>query len=430
MVKPRDRKLTLPSFVPTFLVLAVLIMMNLLSLVGCSNGVTTQNTTTTLQTTPQPPNPNHLQSGYSAPNWWKPCIPSKVISVFIDGANRQVCTAWDQSQPAAQCDSMNYQTFTGTAAKPLLSWRGFDVCGPRPDWTPRTPDHYTEFSSGGSVEQEFECTELVKRYLLLAFGLPSLGGTNGDQIVDNYTNTTKVPGTPFHKVINDAANNGKIHMFPVEGDVLSYSTVHTSIVKSVTDMNSRGEGSATIHVIEQNRSSEGEEKLTMTNWIIDNSVSSWMTTRPISSQLPTSIPTLTPTQTLPSRFSGTLDENQNATTYQVALERTQTHTDGSFDGKWYATINGSDEDVIVNGVIVSFNESNRFSQISQDKIQQLQQQFGSNGTLLWFTSTSYDVGQDIWLGCEYYGLLQPNGSVQGVWYPPGSNAEGGTFQLA
>jgi pimeloyl-ACP methyl ester carboxylesterase len=155
-----------------------------------------------------------------------------------------------------------------------------------------------------------------------------------------------------------------------------------------------------------------------------------VTSNSIPAGLPTATPTTTPTQIVPSRFSGTLDEYQNATTYQVALERTQTHTDGSFDGKWYATINGSNEDVIVNGVLVPFNESDRFSQISQDKVQQLQQQFGSNGTLLWFTSTSYDVGQDIWLGCEYYGLLQPDGSVRGVWYPPGSNAEGGTFQLA
>lgn len=146
------------------------------------------------------------------------------------------------------------------------------------------------------------------------------------------------------------------------------------------------------------------------------------------SQMP--IPTPTPTQTLPSRFYGTLDEYQNSTTYQVSLERTKTYADGSFDGKWYATINGSEEDVIVKGVIVPLNESNRFSQISQDKVQQLQQQFGSGGTLLWFTSTSYDVGQDIWLGSEYYGSLQTNGSVQGIWYPPGSSTEGGTFQLS
>src|SRR5437016_4660639 len=101
MVKQRDQKLTLASFVSTFLVLAVLVM-NLLSVVACSNGSTTQKTTTTPQTTPHPPNPNHLQSSYLAPDWWKPCIPSKVVAMVINKAFRQVCTAWNQSQPAAQ----------------------------------------------------------------------------------------------------------------------------------------------------------------------------------------------------------------------------------------------------------------------------------------------------------------------------------------
>jgi len=147
---------------------------------------------------------------------------------------------------------------------------------------------------------------------------------------------------------------------------------------------------------------------------------------PILVPTPTQPPT--PTPTAPSRLQGTLF--QAPTTFQVALDITQMHADRSFDGKWFATINGSEEDVIVNGVIVPFNESNRFSQISQDKVRQLQQQFGSDGTLLWFTSTSYDVGQDIWLGSEYYGLLHTNGTVQGLWYPPSSSTEGGTFQLA
>lgn len=161
-----------------------------------------------------------------------------------------------------------------------------------------------------------------------------------------------------------------------------------------------------------------------------------VTSSTIPAGLPTPTPVLVPTPTQPptptpialSRLQGTLV--QAPTTFQVALDITQTRADGSFDGKWYATVNGSVEDVIVNGVLVPFNESNRFSQVSQDKVKQLQQQYPGNGTLLWFTSTSYDVGQDIWLGSEYYGLLHTDGTVQGLWYPPDSNAEGGTFQLA
>ncbi len=137
---------------------------------------------------------------------------------------------------------------------------------------------------------------------------------------------------------------------------------------------------------------------------------------------------ITPKQTAPTRLQGTLV--QAPTTFQVALQITQIHADGSFDGKWYSTVNGSIEDVIVTGAIVPFNESNRFSQISQYNVQQMQQHYGSDGTLLWFSSTNYDVGQDIWLGCSYYGLLHTNNTVQGLWYPPDSNGEGGTFQLA
>ena len=115
--------------------------------------------------------------------------------------------------------------------------------------------------------------------------------------------------------------------------------------------------------------------------------------------------------------------------FDAVLVPTRSGGDVPVDGKWYSTINGSEEDVIVKGVIVPFNETNGFSQISQEKVKQMQQQFGSGGTLLWFTSTSYDVGQDIWLRSEYYGLLHTNGTVQGLWYPPDSNTEGGTYQL-
>jgi hypothetical protein len=276
MVKQTDGKITPVS---RFLVVIVLVM-SLLSVIACSNGPTTQNPTPTPQTTPQPPNSNHLQNSYAAPNWWKPCILSKVIAVSINGVNRQVCTAWDQSQPAAQCDSINYQKFTGTAAIPLTSWRGIDVCGPRPEDSTSTPDHYTEFSSGGSVEQEFECTELVKRYLYLAYGLPSLGGTDGSQVVDNYT----AAYSSLHKV----DNHGTVQMFPTEGDILSFSgsnITHTAIVTGLTDVNNNGIGSATIHIIEQNwADTSGTRTLSMNKWTIGGSVISWMTKRPISSQ--------------------------------------------------------------------------------------------------------------------------------------------------
>lgn len=311
MVKQTDGKLTPMSIFPIVIVL----VMNLLSVVACSNGSPTQNPTTS----PQPPNPNHLQNSYPAPNWWKPCISSNVITVSINGVNRPVCTAWDQSQSATQCDSINYQMFTGTAAIPLTSWRGIDVCGPRPNDTPNYPDHYTEFSTGGSVEQEFECTELVKRYLYLAYGLPSLGGTDGAQVVDNYT----AKYSSLHKVVND----GTVQMFPTEGDVLSFSgqnITHTGIVTGLTDVNNNGMGSATIHIIEQNwTDTSGARTLSMNNWMIGGSVISWMTTRPVSAQ---SSPTNTPT---PTQRTLTSQQTQSKTVNATGQRTTPgTHATG------------------------------------------------------------------------------------------------------
>ena len=87
------------------------------------------------------------------------------------------------------------------------------------------------FFPGWSQENEFQCTELVKRYLYLVYGLQSMGGTNGNQVVDNYT--AKYPNI-FHKVVNDAnssnLSNGRLHMTPAEGDVLHVT--HLCILQS------------------------------------------------------------------------------------------------------------------------------------------------------------------------------------------------------
>jgi hypothetical protein len=143
---------------------------------------------------------------------------------------------------------------------------------------------------------------------------------------------------------------------------------------------------------------------------------------------PTAIPTATPSptpipaSTVPSLFAGTLQ--QEGTLYQVRLEITNKQADGSFQGKWFAVINGTEEDVFVHGVIIPFTESSRYGQLDQQKVQRAEQGAESSSKLLWFTSTSYDVGQDIWLGCTYYNALQPDGYVQGTWYAPDDSEEG------
>jgi len=147
---------------------------------------------------------------------------------------------------------------------------------------------------------------------------------------------------------------------------------------------------------------------------------------PVPTQPPT--PTPIPILTTPSHYAGTLTQNSQNTTYQVSLDITSKNPDGDFQGKWYALINGSNEDVFVDGVITPFKESGNFNQIDQQRVQQIEQNYGNNGLLLWFTSTSYDAGSDIWLHCTYYSIVRPDGSVQGTWYAP-DNSEQGPLQL-
>jgi hypothetical protein len=192
------------------------------------------------QTTYAAPTITHLQSSYSLPSWW----------------NKQ------------DCDKGHF----GNTAYVMKTWRGIEVCGPV------NTSVSVSFFPGWSSENEFQCTELVKRYLYLAYGLKSLGDTNGYQVVDHYTGAYSI----FHKVVN----NGAVHMAPVEGDVLSYAPNHTAIV---TTSNVNASGNGTITVFQQNISWKGHavpsDTLTVSNWVIQSStqgagsVISWMTTR-------------------------------------------------------------------------------------------------------------------------------------------------------
>src|SRR5260221_2058930 len=270
----QKRKLKLMSIVLAFVVLAVLVV-TLLPLVVFATRTSKPAIHNAASTT-------QLQSSYSEPGWWRPCTHT----YLNQATNHQVCDAWNQSWDLTKnplpCDTTNYKDQTGVASTSLTNWRGIDVCGPRPNSSSAKDDNYVQFSKpdgsankDSSVEQEFECTELVKRYLRLAYGLDAISA-NGGQLVGAYT--AKHPDF-FHSVNND--ENVKIQMFPAEGDVLSFSYNHTAIVKSVSITNSIS-GNADIVIIEQNYSSSGIRPLKMTNWKIDgDNVSSWMTLRPV-----------------------------------------------------------------------------------------------------------------------------------------------------
>jgi len=105
----------------------------------------------------------------------------------------------------------------------------------------------------------------VKRFLYSEYGVRSLGGTNGYQVVNAYV--TNYPNQ-FYKVPND----GSAQLYPKQGDVLSYgssSPGHTAIVKSVTSQSS---GSATVQLIEQNASSTGLTYQDFSSWQFQNGI--------------------------------------------------------------------------------------------------------------------------------------------------------------
>ncbi len=151
-----------------------------------------------------------------------------------------------------------------------------------------------------------------------------------------------------------------------------------------------------------------------------------------------STPQLTPTPAymlnVPALYIGTIYQNQDGSSYDVRLAVNKQNADGSFEGNWYATINYAVEDVNVKGVVTPFSKSGQFSQIDSGKVQQLQQQDGESGMLLQFIGTSRDSGDNICVGCQYYGILATDGSVQGIFYWPVGSSQGdsspaGTFQL-
>jgi hypothetical protein len=168
------------------------------------------------------------------------------------------------------CDAYHFNQGppSGQTAHLLSTWNGLEACGYGPNQG--GSDVVVTFP-GGSQENEWECTELVKRYLYLAYGTQAISQTNGSQVVDTYTgNRTGYTGYP--NVFSKVLNNGNFHV--QVGDVLSYSGTdnHTAIVIATNeDVN----GNGTITVLEQNTSlsqSTGQHTQTVSGWVIKHGV--------------------------------------------------------------------------------------------------------------------------------------------------------------
>lgn len=144
----------------------------------------------------------------------------------------------------------------------LATYQGVWACGPRPG---TGTGYYVYFTpdANASQEAEWQCTELVKRYLFLKYGVSSLGNTNGSQVVDNYYNA-------YPNLFSKVLNNGNFHV--QAGDVLSYSSPdnHTAIVQDTSNVDANGNGY--IIVLEQNASANGVHNQTVSNWVIKHGV--------------------------------------------------------------------------------------------------------------------------------------------------------------
>jgi N-acetylneuraminic acid mutarotase len=168
-----------------------------------------------------------------------------------------------------QCDSTHYTSINvGDIPVLLTTWLGVQTCGYGPNQTPSWPDVPIYMPGSSVAEYEWECTELVKRYLYLAYGTPALSGTNGDQVVTNYAN--QYPD--IYRSVNNADGSNTInHIWPKVGDVLSYSDVHTAVITGVA-VTDQANGNAVLTLIEQNASQSGTTTQKFINWKIKGDI--------------------------------------------------------------------------------------------------------------------------------------------------------------
>jgi hypothetical protein len=175
----------------------------------------------------------------------------------VDATIRQ--RTGDLPQPSWWNGVCNANVYRG--AKPLgASYRGVQACGPQPGGS---QGRLVRFYPGAWGLYEWQCTELVFRYLHLAFGVAPYNAPTGGQLVDNWR---PEHGGRFEKVRNGSG------AMPAPGDVISTTGTHAAIVTAV-DVDLTGHG--TITLLEQNAPNNGSSTLKVNNWRIDR-VKNWL----------------------------------------------------------------------------------------------------------------------------------------------------------
>lgn len=145
------------------------------------------------------------------------------------------------------------------------SFNGVKACGPRPLYTTQA-DYTVHFYSGAWGELEWECVELVVRYMYQVYGIAPYSA-NGYEVVSNYG------GTRLSKVQNDAT------ALRTPGDILAFGIStnhpgvgHTAVVTAVNVTS----GSGTITYMQENASADGWGSVAVTAGVLGDGITGWL----------------------------------------------------------------------------------------------------------------------------------------------------------
>jgi len=166
------------------------------------------------------------------------------------------------------CDDDNYFNATDNLKDvhsiPLgAAWLGVPACGPVTFNSPY-PSHLVRFFPGAYGEYEFECVELVMRFLYQEWGIEPWEGS-ANTIKDHYPTDS----------IEFYGNDGT-HAF-VPGDIITEDGIYSSSGHAmiITGVDLDGNGTGSIDILEQNSASNGSRSLHVTNWTVDPDAFTW-----------------------------------------------------------------------------------------------------------------------------------------------------------
>lgn len=167
--------------------------------------------------------------------------------------------AWWSPSEEDSCNDNNFFAATGGHSAPLgANWHGVYACGPKNSY------HPVHFFTSAWGQYEFQCVELVMRFLFLQWGIAPFEG-NGNTIKDHLPASMVFYG-----------NDGTHGMVP--GDIITEdgstpgSSGHAMIITGVAlDVT----GSGLVTIMEQNASSSGGRTLSVTNWVVSPDAWTW-----------------------------------------------------------------------------------------------------------------------------------------------------------